>query len=120
MYMHNVILFVFMFSATNSLSSGEVETIIICCSVFLVGFIIIVIILSIFGFVFKKKRLQAVQTLNNAHISSAHIRQETEPMFHCAQNKEVNYAERYTIHAHVQCICTINAGLWLYSLHNGL
>ena len=76
-----LILFVFVLSATKSLSSGEVEAIIICCSLFLVGVIIIVIILSIFGFMFKKKRLHAVQTLTSAQ---ADKRQQT------FQSDEVN------------------------------
>ena len=85
--MHVLILFVFVLSATKSLSSGEVEAIIICCSLFVVGVLIIVIILSIFGFVFKKKQLQVVQTLNRIH---ADKRQQARTTFHCAQNDEVN------------------------------
>ena len=80
-----LILFVFVLSATKSLSSGEVEAIIICCSLFLVGVMITVIIsLSIFGFMFKKKRLQVVQTLNSAH---ADKRQQTMSTF---QSDKVN------------------------------
>ena len=85
--MHVLIMFAFVLSATKSLSSGEVEAIIICCSLFVVGVLIIVIILSIFGFVFKKKQLQAVQTLNS---TCADKRQQPRSTFHCAQNDEVN------------------------------
>ena len=89
------ILFVFFLSATNSLSSGEVEAIIICCSIFLVGVVIIVIILPIFGFMFKKKQLQSVQTIGSAYASSADTRQQTST-FHCAQNDEVNLMQNIT------------------------
>ena len=98
------ILFVFMLSATNSLSSGEVEAIIICCSVFLVGVVIIVIILSIFRLVFKKKQLQSVHTITSAHTSSADTRQQTST-FHCAQNDEVNLMQNIITQIH--CICTM-------------
>ena len=104
-------LFVFMLSATNSLSNGEVEAIIICCSVFLVGIVIIVIILSIFGFMFKKKRLQSVQTISSAHTSSADIRQQTS-MFHCAQIKLTkcyfSYATCYIMQVSGYALCTMD------------
>ena len=90
-----LILFVFVLSATKSLSSGEVEAIIICCSLFLVGVIIIVIILSIFGFMFKKKQLHAVQTLTSAQ---ADKRQQT------FQSDEVNMQLLHIVvvlHVHV-------------------
>ena len=78
------ILFVFVLSATKSLSSGEVETIIICCSVFLVGVMITVIVLSIFGFMFKKRQLQAVQTLTSTHAD------RTQQSMSTFQSDEVN------------------------------
>lgn len=80
-----------MLSATNSLSGGEVEAIIICCSVILVGVVIIVIVLSICGFMFKKKQLHVppVQAISSAHTSTTDTRQQTST-FHYAQTDEVN------------------------------
>ena len=72
-------------SATKSLSSSELEAIIICSSLFVVGVLIITTILSVFGFVFKKKQFQAVQVLNSAHTctSSANISdRQIRPTFH--------------------------------------
>ena len=103
MQMH--ILFVFMLSATNSLSSGEVEAIIICFSVFLVGVVIIVIILSIFGFMFKKKQLQSVHTITSVHTSSADTRQQMST-FHCGQNDEVNLMQNIITQS-IHCTCTM-------------
>lgn len=84
------ILFVFVLPAANSLSSGEVEAIIISSSILLVGVVVIMIILSIFGFVFKKQQLRSISSV---HTSSAGTGQQTS-MFYCAQSDEVNfYAE---------------------------
>ena len=109
-----------MLSVTNSLSGGEVEAIIICCSVTLVGVMIIVIVLSICGFLFKKKRLHLppMQTISSEHTSSTNTRQQT---FHCAQTDEVNkewiIIQMYTC----PCKCIMhNAGFWLYSVYDGL
>ena len=110
-----------MLSVTNSLSGGEVEAIIICCSVILVGVMIIMIVLSICGFLFKKKRLHLppVQTISNEHTSSTNTRQQTT--FHCTQTDEVN--KEWIIMQMYTCPCKCimhNAGFWLYSVYDGL
>ena len=76
-------------SATNSLSSGEVEAIVISCSVILVGVVIIVIMLSAFGLMFRRKQLQSITTISSTHTSSTDTRQQTIMSQH-AQNDEVN------------------------------
>jgi hypothetical protein len=83
---------VFVVSVTNSLSGGEVEAIIISCSVILVGVVIIVIMLSIFGFLLKKKQLHVptVRMISSAHTSSTDAKQQTST-FHCVQSDEVNF-----------------------------
>ena len=79
----------FVLSATNSLSR-EVEAIAISCSLILVGTVIIVIILSILGFIFwRKQMLRSATTISSVHTSSADTGQQTS-MFHYAHTDEVN------------------------------
>ena len=117
-------------SDTNSLSSGEVEAIVISCSVILVGIVIVAIILSACGFMFKRKQLQSVTTISSVHTSRADAQQQTS-MSHHAQNDEVNtcnYLQSIIEWLHVCYICTCtlfwyyvhNAGLGLYSVYHGL
>ena len=105
-YLMNTYNILFVHLAIKSLSTGEATAIVLCCSAFLVGIMITLIILLTVGFISKKKQLQAVQTPNSAHIiqddriatSNANLRQETQPMFHYTQNDEVNLNANGTIY----------------------
>ena len=125
-YLMNTYNILFVHLAIKSLSTGEATAIVLCCSAFLVGIMITLIILLTVGFISKKKQLQAVQTPNRAHIiqddhiatSNANLRQETQAMFHCTQNDEVNLNPKWYYIQSGYAIQT--TGLWLYSLYNRL
>ena len=80
----------------KSLSTGEATAITLCCSAFIVGIMITIIILLTFRF---KKQLQAIQTSNSVHTiqdnptstsNATNLRQQTQATFHHAQNDEVS------------------------------
>ena len=100
----------FIHLAIKSLSTGEVTAIVLSCSVFIVGITIAVIILLTFGFILKKKQLQAIQTPNSAHViqdeststSNTNLRQQAGATFHCTQDDEVSSCKCRVLHYIIQ------------------